>query len=166
MLISPGEVQVEIDFSQAVKYEACVPKLRDAIVDYYTKISEYLTYNGYTPPQKLKIVLVCATKNNGRTSVSSANNEYVAEFGDDTDTIPEGVSQMIVHSTAWSIMSFPSDAPKWMTHCLTDYVRYYHYEPTDRPSKPRNDPGAEMIQERSISGVRVLAELCRHSLLK
>lgn len=125
---------VLIDIADAPEMQAWAEQARDLVREWFPLICQFLATEEYAPPATLTLqfkpeIHVPAYCSEGTITI---NAKWVAEHPDDFG--------MVIHEMVHVIQSYPDegDVPAWLMEGLTDYIRFYRYEP-DVP-RPRIDP--------------------------
>jgi hypothetical protein len=121
-------------------------KLRPVIQTWYPIICELIPSEGYTPPKQFTINIAdrsgVASTSGTRINVSAAwIRQQTARPGDWNEAIGS-----VVHEAVHVAQQYRGGNPVWMTEGMTDYIRWFKYEPVDRRPKLRSPETASYTQ--------------------
>jgi hypothetical protein len=122
-------VQINVDYSRAPDLANFAGRVRGTLQDWFPRVVDILNSPNYTPPSKIDVYFDpdyngVAYASGGRI-VGSVN--YYRSHQDDIGSM--------VHEMAHVIQQYKK-CDGWITEGIADWVRYYHFEPNRKPSKP------------------------------
>lgn len=113
---------VELDTSEVPDLRAWGEKARDLMVEWYPRFVNLIPTQGFTPPNKVALVLRKSDKGIGGTSGGriEVSSHWIEKHPDDIG--------LVVHELVHVIQSYPSPDPGWVTEGVADYLRWAIYE--------------------------------------
>ncbi|HEY3282553.1 MAG TPA: basic secretory protein-like protein [Armatimonadota bacterium] len=119
---SSKKVAVTIDCSQAPELQSWADAAKATVEKWYPKLDKQFKTKGFAPPRNIKLIFrpmngVAYTDGTG----INISQKWVTDHPDDMG--------MVVHEMFHVIQSYPSYNPVWLVEGITDYVRFFIYEP-------------------------------------
>jgi hypothetical protein len=131
---APGEVKLTVTTS-TTEVPDLAPWADDAkrlCEEWYPKIAAMLPSEGFTPPDRVRLVFLKDMKGvaaTGGNRIMIAAN-WVKEHPDDRG--------MVIHELTHVVQSYPRNRAGWLVEGIADWIRFVQFEP-DHP-QPRIDP--------------------------
>ena len=124
-------LEITIDTTEAPEMAEWAAQAKDLCLKNYAMILGHLGSEGFTPPDKVKIVfrnMRGVAHASGRTITCAA--AWFKEHPDDYGAV--------IHELCHVAQSYRSRVPSWVVEGIADYVRWFHYEPVDK--RPKVNP--------------------------
>ena len=124
-------LEITIDTTEAPEMAEWAAQAKELCLKNYVMILGHLGAEGFTPPDKVKIVfknMRGVAHASGRTITCAA--AWFKEHPDDYGAV--------IHELCHVAQSYRSRVPSWVTEGIADYVRWFHYEPPDK--RPKVNP--------------------------
>lgn len=163
-------ILVTLDCSEVPEMQEWCERARKLVEQWYPTIADALASEGYTPPRRIELVFKKGSKGIAGTSRSRivCYDGWFKAHPDDYGAI--------IHEATHVVQSYPKYDPVWLVEGITDYVRFWIFEPqTPRrrldPARIRYEDGyqvtgaflAWLVERYDKDIVRKLNAACRKS---
>ena len=133
------KIEITLDTSDAPEMADWADKAKKACEDNYPMIVKHLGEDGFTPPEKTKIVF---KKMNGVAYTAGDTITCSAKWFTDH---PDDVGA-VIHELCHVVQGYRSkQPPSWVTEGIADFVRWFNFEPEKRHPQIRNPDKAKYI---------------------
>jgi hypothetical protein len=130
---SPGVPSISVELKAAPDMASYATAARARCEAFYPKAVKYLATEGYTAPTEFTFVFQERT---GVAETTGLTISFAAPYFRQNPTDYGAAIHEMVHV----IQGFPNNQPVWLTEGMTDYVRFYMYEPVSRRPHPTPRP--------------------------
>ena len=128
--------EITIDTSTAPEMAGFARIVKACCETYFGKFAEYLTTDGYQPPTQFTIIFV---KDMGGVANTSGRRPPIIRCAPAYFTANPTDYGALLHEMVHVIQQYRGGAPTWLTEGITDYVRFYMYEPVANRPHPNPD---------------------------
>jgi hypothetical protein len=122
LFLQDAKVKITVDVTQVTELQEWGDRAKALCEEWYPKMSDYLSTDGFTPPQEASLIF-----EKDRKGVAATSGAKIRIAADWVKKHPEDLG-MVIHELAHVVQSYKNGSPGWVTEGIADYVRYFLYE--------------------------------------